>query len=272
MNNTNKFWTPELVAEFFESWDGLHIGSALVKFRKLKEEPIKEDTFIWTDELVEELIWNEYGDSAVVSKINKFKKLKQQPKEDKGWEVLTYKHITLSNELDNNIIIDKSSRHFEYAYGCPKDFCIHSVLRKSDNEVFTVGDTVIFHVSKYGSFVIDNFFITSDKKILARSKDHNICELLDSRLIKISAPKEDKGCSTQNSITPNISKSNVTQSTIGDISGVANIPTNNDDVRCLSVNDVLTSFKGKHINTSISNQNSELYNHLKELVKSKQCQ
>jgi len=62
--------------------------------------------------------------------------------QDKGdWEIVSYRHKILTNSLDKNVVIDKTSHHFEYAHGT-SDFEIFSVRRLSDNTVFYVGDEV----------------------------------------------------------------------------------------------------------------------------------
>lgn len=109
------------------------------------------ENFKWTDEIVEKYA-EVYRFSSSRTSIKQFKE-DYLPKKD--YEILTYKHIVLSNELDKNIIIDKMSKHFEYAHGCPNDFKIHSVLRLSDGEVFTVGDKI---QEEDGVYVIDAFW------------------------------------------------------------------------------------------------------------------
>jgi hypothetical protein len=61
---------------------------------------------------------------------------------------------------------------------------INSVLRKSDNIIFTIGDEVMYLNSTYGSFIITNFF-KKDDGILARSEGNNYCEYVDDKLFKV---------------------------------------------------------------------------------------
>lgn len=49
----------------------------------------------------------------------------------------------------------------------------------SENEVFTLGDRVTYkYRANYAPWIIDNFFIRADGKILARSKSNSICEIV----------------------------------------------------------------------------------------------
>lgn len=49
----------------------------------------------------------------------------------------------------------------------------------SENEVFTLGDKVTYNYKdNYAPWVIDNFLLRSDGKILARSKSNSICEIV----------------------------------------------------------------------------------------------
>lgn len=65
---------------------------------------------------------------------------------------------------------------------------IHQVKRTSDNEVFTVGDKVEYkQKSSYGSWIIDNFFVRRDKKLLARNQNNIICEYIDD-ISKVQEP------------------------------------------------------------------------------------
>src|SRR5574344_1554804 len=58
------------------------------------------------------------------------------------------------------------------------DFEIYQIA-VSETETFTLGDRVTYNYkANYGPWVIDNFFIRTDGKILARSKSNSICEIV----------------------------------------------------------------------------------------------
>jgi len=107
----------------------------------------KEDAFVWTDELVCEF--------AVDNKLLKimmsdFKKSKQtttpiQPSTDTvDWEVISYKDNYAYTDIPHWEIITKEYIKWKHASGglYTSRYSIHSVLRKSDNTLFCVGDEV----------------------------------------------------------------------------------------------------------------------------------
>lgn len=93
-------------------------------------------------------------------------------------------------------IKNKPTKDYEiierYNYGevpCDGDIApIKSVKRLSDGEVFTIGDKVCYAPNPQTNWVIDNFFIRSDKKLLARSKRNLNVEIVDDDLKKVKAP------------------------------------------------------------------------------------
>lgn len=66
---------------------------------------------------------------------------------------------------------------------------IHSVLRKSDNTVFTLGDMVCFRIETNPNWRIDNFLLKEDGTLLARSNSSDHCEFVDKDLLKINQIK-----------------------------------------------------------------------------------
>jgi len=64
--------------------------------------------------------------------------------------------------------------------GCYQKPLIKSVKRLSDGEVFSIGDKVKYSGKKcmYSHFTIDNFYITTDNRMLARSLDCIINEYI----------------------------------------------------------------------------------------------
>ena len=116
-------WTDELVNEYnkFCIQNGSFLSMFEIDTKELFKVNIKNKGLLTPNDI-----------------ISAYYKAHEQPK--KNYEILTYQHIVLSNELDKNIIIDKTSKHFEYAHGCQNDFKIHSVRRLNDGEVFTLGD------------------------------------------------------------------------------------------------------------------------------------
>jgi len=104
--------------------------------------------------------------------------LKTQPQDTKednpDWEIVDYLH-------------DKRDLHSSVGEcGCP----IKSVRRKSDNEVFTVGDMVFFKEKTNPNWEIGNFLLKDDGTLLARSNSCDHCEFIDDNLKK--APKEEQ--------------------------------------------------------------------------------
>lgn len=61
-----------------------------------------------------------------------------------------------------------------------KDWSIHSVERLSDNKTFTLGDKVFFHENTFNQWFIDNFHIREDGILIARSKDNQMVEYIDT--------------------------------------------------------------------------------------------
>lgn len=131
-------WTDELVNEYnkFCIQNGSFLSMFEIDTKELFKVKIKNKGLLTPNDI-----------------ISAYYKAHEQPKKD--YEILTYQHIVLSNELDKNIIIDKTSKHFEYAHGCQNDFKIHSVRRLSDGEVFSVGDKMKEEDDVY---VIDAFW------------------------------------------------------------------------------------------------------------------
>lgn len=90
-------------------------------------------------------------------------------------------------------IKNKPTKDYEiierYNYGevpCDGDIApIKSVKRLSDGEVFTIGDKVCYAPNPQTNWVIDNFSIRSDKKLLARSKRNLNVEIVDDDLKKV---------------------------------------------------------------------------------------
>ena len=65
---------------------------------------------------------------------------------------------------------------------------ITKVERLSDNEDFSIGDKVTYNYkANYAPWIIDNFLLRSDGKILARSKSNSICEIV-SEIKKATDP------------------------------------------------------------------------------------
>lgn len=74
------------------------------------------------------------------------------------------------------------------------NFKIHSVKRLSDGEVFTIGDKVRYKEGcSYGYFVISEFFLRRDGKILLQNDNKHICELLNDveKLSEVAFTTED---------------------------------------------------------------------------------
>lgn len=95
--------------------------------------------FKWTDELVEQLIWDEYRSPDVRRKVADFKashSVSEGGESKPDWEIVEI-HFGDLKSKDALSIYDfkvKGSRHAHWN--------IHSVRRLSDGEVFTVGDLV----------------------------------------------------------------------------------------------------------------------------------
>lgn len=102
---------------------------------------INADTeFKWTDELVEELIWNEYGSPDVRRKVSDFKASHSIPEgvESRGWEIESYYHNKLS---DGKIIgVYKGGKYWDMAVSGHEDFSIYSVRRLSDSQLLQIDD------------------------------------------------------------------------------------------------------------------------------------
>lgn len=114
----------------------------------------KSDTqpFQWTDELVEELIWNAYGKPDVRFQINNFKSsYASSVGEKRDWEIVS---VINPNGLVSedwcviNNFITEDKRYLGYS--------IHSVRRLPSGEIFSVGDKVI-HVDGSYKEVITGF-------------------------------------------------------------------------------------------------------------------
>lgn len=130
-----------------------------------------------------------------------------QPKEQDtkvGWEILSFKYPQTGAIL-------KVVNNDAWAYlKSPTEYSIHSVRRTSDNEVFTVGDKVLYRLEGWDDtyFKIKTFEIWSNEIAVIGDDNSPKCKL--SSLIKPTSPEP------------------TNEKTV----------TNNDDVACLSLNDI----------------------------------
>jgi hypothetical protein len=104
---------------------------------------------------------------------------------ERNFEVQTIKHKD-SNYLltrhGDNFFLPKMLLGTDEKTLISDGHIIHSVKRLSDGVVFTLGDTVKYNgisSSISEAFVIDNFFIRNDNRILLRKKNNTICEYID---------------------------------------------------------------------------------------------
>lgn len=61
-----------------------------------------------------------------------------------------------------------------------RPWVIYSVKRNSDDKVFQLGDRVFFHENTFNQWIIDNFYIKDDGILIARSKDNQMVEYINT--------------------------------------------------------------------------------------------
>lgn len=151
MDRLNKymFYRNERVVSVFDCPPEI-IESCPEWFKQL-EEVEEEQPFQWTDKLVEELVWDNFGAADTRFRVEQFKKDKQQSQtipvgkgtandvgNEKDWEILQCENKSLGI---HDFVAEGTS-----STPClkPNKPCkIHSVKRLSDmEEIFTVGDEV----------------------------------------------------------------------------------------------------------------------------------
>ncbi len=118
----NNFWTDELVKEFAQRWHG-------------------DKSF---DEVVNELM---------PRAIEKFKESKTKP-EHKDYEILSYRNPNSFTDIPNADIINAKGSEANIAV--LRNYPIHSVLRKSDGDIISIGDIDGFANSKVMRIYIEN--------------------------------------------------------------------------------------------------------------------
>lgn len=131
---------------------------------------MSDKVFEWTDELVREFVahrWNVPVANLGVYIDNHMRAFKEekQPKEDKDWEIISYINKPTMRMYEDGQetygVIDKG--HVYWAVAIIEKFPIHSVLRLSDNEVFSVGDIIedgIGSTSKIIAFEVDKKWVS----------------------------------------------------------------------------------------------------------------
>ena len=153
-----------------------------------------------TDEMVLEFLMLTQCDSVVYlkTKWENFKSTHTSGLSEGGeWEIVSFKALEKTFSFDKD---DVFYFHEGLSAGQPKSFylthptkySINSVRRKSDNEVFSVGDSVAYKPVMKFSWVIDNFHIRTDGELLARSKDNAHVEVVNSELVKAIIVQETK--------------------------------------------------------------------------------
>ena len=105
---------------------------------------------------------------------------------EKDYEVLSYikkDNSAITTKRENGFFLNsmfKDSHGVYSDYQLLNTWNIYSVKRLSDGEIFTIGDQVSYvDPSSYKYFIIFDIYITSDDRILLRSKGCQICEYLE---------------------------------------------------------------------------------------------
>lgn len=120
------------------------------------EQPTNDNAFVWTDELVMEFLNegekfpNDWQRQIDVFKQSKKNQMLSEQKEDKDWEIVSYKSKTifgfdallkkLSNEDRWAVDVRLGYREPIHESSLPENKTIHSVRRLSDNAIFIVGE------------------------------------------------------------------------------------------------------------------------------------
>jgi hypothetical protein len=121
--------------------------------------------------------------------------------ESKEWEIVSF-YDKLDNATPFRTINDPYHKYRVEQFIGNDRYYIHSVLRKSDGIVFSVGDEVTYIrdagvKASYESFIIDHMRVSSipsdENRLLVFSKNEGICEEINSRLVKLpTSSKENK--------------------------------------------------------------------------------
>lgn len=192
----------KLVNDFKQSKEKeLHKGSEKIVVSHLSaHDNFKgHDTAHWYQFCSSKPLYN-YPNSKIIESIEKTVngELDTKPspdtlREGKEWEIVTWfaRDGALASLVSGT-----------YEGNLKAGYTIRSVRRLSDNEVFTIGDTVTYKEARYLPYIITNFFIKDDK-ILARSEGNNYCEFVDDNLIKqgkVVTDNSDVACLSANDI------------------------------------------------------------------------
>lgn len=127
----------------------------------IPEQPSNDNAFVWTDDLIADLIFNNHWVDTPYPYINKFKQSKQPlstpiPDNTVDWEIVSFaEHLDKTWEKSGYIylVINGMVGCFSNAMSVsqwiktqPKIYSIHSVRRISTGEIFTIGDNVNYGV------------------------------------------------------------------------------------------------------------------------------
>ncbi len=126
------------------------------------------------------------GIMSLLLKYERFKESKAAPAVDWDYEILKFKHI------DGKI--DDRTGHLSTTdirwWLNDKDWFVYSVKCLSTGSIFTICDKVRFAPNPKNPYVIHEFFIRGDGKMLARAENIQISEYVDKDLEHV--PKEER--------------------------------------------------------------------------------
>lgn len=131
-------------------------------------------------EILDQLV---YQMKSTLDTIYKLKKLKASKQPKLEWEIVAYRFKC--HNSNNNIITESQPYHWSFAISGSIDYEIYSVKRVSDNEVFSLGDKVTYLPVNQIHWVIDNFHVTAEGKMLARSEYNMNVEEVNQYLGKV---------------------------------------------------------------------------------------